>query len=87
MTNEQPQGPLPTAFTAKQVVFGAGVVLLVTIALALYSSTRDDEYDAADNARGQMINTMIEACRRYDKPGETELDDACGFVLGDESPL
>ena len=87
MTNDQPQGPLPTAFTAKQVVFGAVVVLLATIVLALYSSTRNDDYDAVENARREVIDTMIEACRRYDKPEESELDDACGFVLGDESPL
>ena len=75
MTDGQRPEPNPTGITTKQVVIGAGVVLLTVLAFALYSG-RELEPSAAERARREVTESVIDACRRYDKPSETELDDA-----------
>lgn len=78
--------PISTGITTKQVVIGAGVVLLTVLAFTLYSA-RGIEPSAAERARREVIESVIEACRRYDKATETELDEACESLLGADNPL
>ena len=85
MTNEQFEPPASTSVTTRQVVIGAGVVLLTALAFGVYSTV----YEPPDavRARRAVFNSVIEACRQFDKPDETELDAACDFLLADENPL
>lgn len=86
MTDAHPQDPVPTGITTKQVVIGAAVVLLTVLAFTLYSA-REEQPGAAERARREVIESVIDTCRRYDKPGETELDHACESLLGPDNPL
>jgi hypothetical protein len=86
MNDAHQPDPTPPPITTKQVVIGAAVVLLTVLALTLYSA-REEEPSAAERARREVIESVVDACRRYDKPGETELDDACESLLGVDSPL
>ena len=67
-------------------MFGAAAVLLLALGWALYSD-QQQPLDAAERVRREMMNNMIEACKRYDIPEETELDDACEFLLKEKNPL
>lgn len=86
MTDTHRPDPNPAGITTKQVVIGAGVVLLTVLAFTLYSA-REEEPTAAERARREVIESVMEACRSHDKPSETELDDACESLLGADNPL
>ena len=85
MTNEQFEPSASTSVTTRQVVIGAAVVLLAALAFAIHSAV--EEPPDAMRARRAVMNSVIEACRQFDKPDETELDDACEVLLEDENPL
>ena len=90
MIGAQRPDPNPTGITTSQVVIGATVVLVTVLAFTLYSardSAREEEPSASERARREVIESVIDACRRYDKPTETELDDACESLLGADNPL
>ena len=85
MSDEQGQLPESTPITTKQIVMGAGTVLLMAVAFAIYSAVQ--EPPDAVRARRAVFDSVIDACRQFDKPDETELDEACEFLLEDENPL